>query len=95
MITGKQRSYLKSLANSIDPIVNIGKNGITENLINQADGALTARELVKFKVLNNTELEAQNTASELAEILGAEFVVSIGRKFVLYRESDEKIITLP
>ncbi len=90
MITGKQRSYLKSLANSIDPIVNIGKNGITENLINQADGALTARELVKFKVLNNTELEAQNTASELAEILGAEFVVSIAAGNLCFTENQKR-----
>lgn len=94
MITGKQRSYLKGLAHSLDPIVQIGKNGISENLISQADEALEARELVKFKILPNCELDAKTTASELAEVLNAEFVMSIGKKFVLYRESENNIIDL-
>lgn len=94
MITGKQRSYLKGLAHDLDPIIQIGKNGISKNLIAQADEALEARELVKFKILSNSELDARTTASELSEVLNAEFVVSIGKKFVLYRESENNIIDL-
>ncbi len=96
MISGKQRSYLKSLANNIDPIFQLGKNGLTENFIKQIDDALEARELVKVNVLKNCMLDPTEVASQLAEELNAEFVQSIGRKFVLYRESIEnKKIELP
>lgn len=96
MLTGKQRSYLKGLANNIDPIFQVGKNGITDNFIKQIDEALEARELIKVKVLNNNLLEAKDIANELAVELDAEFVQSIGHKFVLYRESVEnKKIQLP
>jgi len=90
LLTGKQRSYLKGLANTMDPIFQIGKNGITENFIKQVDDALEARELIKIKVLNNSFLEPKEVANDLAEKLDAEFVQSIGNKFVLYRESKEK-----
>lgn len=96
LLTGKQRSYLKGLANNIDPIFQIGKNGITENFIKQVDDALEAREIVKVNVLNNSLLEAKDVAVELVEELDAEFVQSIGHKFVIYRESIEnKKIQLP
>ncbi len=95
MLTGKQRSYLKSLANSIEPLMQIGKGGITENVLKQIDDALTARELIKIKILSNSMLEAKDAANEIAESLRAEYVQSIGNKFVLYRESKEKIINLP
>lgn len=96
MLTGKQRSYLKGIANTIDPIFQLGKNGITENFIKQIDDALEAREIVKVNVLKNCLLDPTEVASELAEELSAEFVQSIGRKFVLYRESVEnKKIELP
>jgi RNA-binding protein len=95
MLTGKQRSYLKSLANGIEPIMQIGKGGITENVIKQIDDALEAREIIKIKVLNNSMLEAKELANEVATAVGAEFVQSIGNKFVIYRESKEKKISLP
>ncbi len=96
MITGKQRSYLKGLANSLDPIFQVGKNGITENFIKQVDEALEKREIIKIKVLNNSMLNAKEVASMLAEKTNAEFVQSIGNKFVLYRESKKnKKIILP
>jgi len=95
MLTGKQRSYLKSLANSMDTIMQIGKGGVTENVIKQIDDALEARELIKIKILNNSALEAKETANEIAESVRAEYVQSIGNKFVLYRESKEVIINLP
>jgi len=95
MLTGKQRSYLKSLANSIETIMQIGKGGVTENVITQIDDAIEARELIKIKILNNSMLEAKETANEIAKSVRAEYVQSIGNKFVLYRESKEKQIDLP
>lgn len=96
MITGKQRSYLKSLANTMDPLFQVGKNGVTDSFIQQMEEALEARELIKVKVLNNSLLDATEVASEIAEALNAEFVQSIGNKFVLYKESkDNKKIELP
>lgn len=96
MITGKQRSYLKGIANSIDPIFQLGKNGLSDNFIQQVNDALKTREIVKVNVLKNCMLDPAAVASELAEVLGAEFVQSIGRKFVLYRQSDENAtIVLP
>lgn len=96
MLTGKQRSYLKSMANTLDPILQLGKNGVTESFIKQVDVALEAKELVKINVLKNSFLEANDVAKELAEVLEAEFVQSMGNKFVLYKESQEnKKIQLP
>ncbi|HKM01108.1 MAG TPA: ribosome assembly RNA-binding protein YhbY [Sedimentibacter sp.] len=95
MLTGKQRSFLKALANSVDSIMQIGKGGITENVLNQIDDALEARELIKISILNNSMLEAKETANEIAESVGAEYVQSIGNKFVLYRESKQKLLNIP
>jgi RNA-binding protein len=96
LLTGKQRSYLKGIANGIDPIFQIGKNGVNDNLIKQVDDALEAREIVKINVLNNSLLNTKEVANQVAELTDAEFVQSIGNKFVLYRESkDKKRIELP
>lgn len=96
MITGKQRSYLKGLANKIDPIFQLGKNGITESFLKQVDDALEAREIVKVNVLSNSFLDVKEAANEVANETNAEFVQSIGNKFVIYRESEEnKKIELP
>ncbi|CCQ92622.1 putative RNA-binding protein [[Clostridium] ultunense Esp] len=96
MLTGKQRSYLKGIANTMEPIFQVGKNGITNNFIKQVDEALEAREIIKIKVLNNSYLDATTVAIDLAESTNAEFVQSIGNKLVLYRESKEnKTIQLP
>ena len=90
-LTSKQRSQLRSLANSIDTIIHIGKDGISENLIKQADDALEARELIKGKVLdNNIEYDARLAAEELAKATRGEVVQVIGTKFVLYRETHSK-----
>ena len=89
MITGKQRRYLKKLAHDIDPLVYIGKNDLTENVIKEIDNLLEARELVKVKIQESSLLEPGETANEVAYMLGAEFVQAIGRKFVLYRRSKE------
>lgn len=96
MITAKQRKYLKSLAHKLDPILQIGKSGVTDNLLKQIDELLESRELIKVHVLNNSQLEANQVANDISEKLRAEFVQSIGNKFVIYRESeDKKKIELP
>ena len=90
-LTSKQRSQLRGLANSIDTILQIGKDGIGENLIAQADDALEARELIKGRVLdNNIEFDARLAAQTLAKATRSEVVQVIGTKFVLYRESHSK-----
>ncbi len=89
MITGKQRSYLKSLANKIEPIVHIGKGGITQNILNQISEALEARELVKVKLLDTSMLNAKDTANEVCNALNAEYVQSIGNRFVIYKASEK------
>lgn len=96
MLTGKQRSYLKSIANNLDPAIQIGKNGLTENFIKQVDQLLESKEIVKINVLKNCFEEPNHIANQLVEELNAEFVQSIGRKIVIYRESEEnKEIVLP
>jgi len=96
MLTGKQRSYLRGIANSIQPILQIGKGGIDENVIVQFDEALEARELIKATVLKNSENDAKTSCEYIAELTGAEIVQIIGNRFVLYREStSNKIINLP
>ncbi len=96
MITGKQRSYLKGLAQKIDPTVYIGKQGITENVIREIETGCEARELVKVKLQESCMMDPKDAANEIVETIGAEFVQAIGRRFVLYKESKEnKQIVLP
>lgn len=90
-LTSKQRAQLRGLANTIDTILQVGKDGIGENLVKQADDALEARELIKGRVLeNNIEYDARSAAAELAKATRSEVVQVIGAKFVLYRESHSK-----
>ena len=89
-LTSKQRSQLRSLANGIDTIIHIGKDGISENLARQADEALEARELIKCRVLENSLLTAREACDELSRLTRSEQVQVIGTKFVLYRESRSK-----
>ncbi len=88
MLTSKQRAQLRSLASTEDTIVIVGKGGITENVIAQVSDALTARELVKGKVLESSLLSAREACEALAEACNAEQVQFIGSKFVLYRRND-------
>ncbi len=90
MFTSKERSALRSLAQSLEPITQIGKNGIGENLIKMLDDVLENRELIKITVLNNAETDAKSFAVSLAEKLKAEVVCVIGHKIVLYRYSNKK-----
>ena len=89
-LTSKQRAQLRGLANGIDTILIIGKDGIGDNLIKQADDALEARELIKGKVLENSLLSAREAAEALAPVTRSEVVQVIGTKFVLYRPSHRK-----
>ena len=89
-LTSKQRAQLRGLANNIDTILHIGKDGIGDNLIHQADDALEARELIKGKVLENSMLSAREGAEELARATRSQVVQVIGTKFVLYRETHSK-----
>ncbi|MBO7274553.1 MAG: ribosome assembly RNA-binding protein YhbY [Clostridia bacterium] len=96
MITSKQRAYLRSLANPIPTIMQIGKGGITENLLKTVSDALEARELIKLHVLENSGEDAYDLLQNLAAELGAEPVAVVGRKIVLYRASEKKpVIVLP
>lgn len=95
-MTSKQRAYLRSLANPLQPIVYVGKGGLSDTIEKQADDALTARELVKGKVLESAPDTAREAAEALAQAVNAEVVQVIGRVFVLYRRNDEEpVIVLP
>ena len=96
MLTSKQRAYLRGLGNACPAIMQIGKGGISENLIKTVSDALEARELVKLTVLENSGEEPRDVLNALCEALGADGVSAVGRKIVLYRESKErKTIELP
>ena len=90
MFTSKQRSNLRSLAQTIEPIGQVGKGGISDNMVESFSQALESRELIKITVLNNSEEEASWVANDLAEALNAEVVCTIGHKVVLYRKSNKK-----
>ena len=87
MINGKQRARLRAMANSIDTIIQIGKGGITDAVVQSVNDALEARELIKGRVLENSLLTSREACDELARLCRAEPVQSIGSKFVLYREN--------
>ncbi len=96
MLTSKQRAYLRGLANTTETILIIGKGEITDNIIMQADTALTARELIKAKLLESSAYSPREAAELIAEKCGADVVQVIGSKFVLYRRNpDEPKIVLP
>lgn len=95
MLTSKQRSYLRGLANTIQPIFQVGKGGINENMIKQFEDALEARELVKATVLKNSMSDTREICQEISSRTSSEVVQVIGSKFVLYKESkDNKVIIL-
>ena len=87
MITSKQRAYLRAMANSIDPIFQIGKSGITDELITQLALALEARELIKIHILETALLDTKACCNELAERLDAQPIQAIGSKVVLYKRA--------
>lgn len=88
-MTTKQRSKLRSLAQTLEPIGQIGKGGISDNMLTGFSSALDARELIKITVLKNAEDDARFLADDLADALDAEVVCTIGHKIVLYRYSEK------
>ena len=96
MLNSKQRAYLRSLAQNLDTIFQIGKGGIGEELCLQLSNALEARELIKIRVLESSGYSAKEAAQEIAEAISADVVSCIGSKFILYKESvKKKKIELP
>ena len=94
MLNSKQRAQLRAMANTYETIMQIGKSGVSEKSIKQIDDALNARELIKLRRLETAPETTRETAEFVAETVGADVVQVIGSKFVLYRPSKEKIITL-
>ena len=87
MLTSKQRAYLRALSQSLDTIFQIGKGGISEELCNQIENALEARELIKARVLDNSGYTAKEAAEVIADAIQCDVVSCVGSKFVLYKES--------
>ena len=89
-MTGKQRAKLRAMANTIDTILYIGKDGITDHTVKECYDALEARELIKGCVQQSAPIGAREALTELCEKTGAEPIQQIGRRFVMYRPSREK-----
>ena len=90
MLNSKQRANLKSIANQIDTIITVGKNGINEDLIKQVEDALTAREIIKGQVLPSAPKGVQKKKKKIASKTLSEVVQVIGKKFILYKNNPEK-----
>ena len=88
-MTGKQRAMLRKMANTLDTIIYIGREGITDHVVKEVYDALEARELIKGCVQQGAPLDARDALTVLCEKTGAEPVQFIGRRFVLYRPSRE------
>ena len=96
MLTSKQRAYLRGLANKQSAIFQIGKGGISDELLKELDVALEKREIIKITVLETAFLTPRDASEIICEEIGAEGVQCIGNKLVIYRESkDNKTIKLP
>ena len=89
-ITSKQRSKLKGIASTLPAIAQIGKGGVTENMVKSLSDALEARELIKINILQNAEDEPWDLIENLADFLDAVPVAVIGRKGILYRRSSRE-----
>ena len=89
MLTGKQRASLRAMANGLQPIFQIGKGNLNENLIKSVKEALEAREMVKITILETAEIAPREAMEVLLQATGAEPVQCIGRKLVLYLPSKE------
>ena len=88
-MTSKQRAYLRSLANTLEPIFQIGKSGISENLIQQLSDALDARELIKIHVLETAPDTAKNLGIEISNLTNSTLVQTIGNKITLFKQKEK------
>ena len=89
MLTSKERADLRAQANTIDTTLIVGKDGVTENVVAEAERLLTARELVKGKVLETALMSPREVSDEICEATGAHGVSCVGSKFVIYRFSEK------
>lgn len=87
MLTSKQRATLRSLAQTINPVTQVGKYGVNDALIESLEKSIEKRELIKVTVLENSGLDVKETGFEIADALSAEFVCATGRKLVFYKRS--------
>ncbi len=87
MLTSKQRAELRGMANTLEPVFQVGKGGISEEMCLQINNCLEARELIKLRVLENSEFTAREAADTIAEKTNSDVVQVIGSKFILYKES--------
>ena len=90
-MTSKERAYLRGLANRVPSLYQVGKDGISENVIKQIDDALEARELIKGNVLENSMLSAREVAEELASKTASQVVQVIGNRFILYHRTKKNL----
>lgn len=90
MLTSKERANLRSMANTMQAILQVGKLGIEDNLLKQIDDALTARELIKIKLLETAPETPKEAANEIAEAVGCDVVQVVGRAIVLWRKNFDK-----
>jgi RNA-binding protein len=96
MLTGKQKSFLRSKAHHLTPIFQVGKGGVNDNLVKQIGEALEARELIKVSILQNCDEDRDDVAGSLSKGARAQLVQVIGNTIVLYKESREnKQLQLP
>ena len=90
MLTSKQRSILRSDANTLETTLMVGKGGVTESVISEASTQLEARELVKGRVLESALMSAREVSDAICEALNADGVQCVGSKFVIYKKSQKK-----
>ena len=90
MITGKQRAFLRKLGHTLQPIIQIGKDGLSDTVITAIDEALEKREMIKVTILETAMIDTRQTCDEIARRLNAEPVQAIGNKFILYRKSSNE-----
>ena len=88
-LTGKDRSYLRAEGHGMDPLLQIGKDGLSESTIDKTEELLTDHELIKLRVLDNNQLSAKESAYKLAELTDSNVVQVIGHVALLYRENPE------
>lgn len=94
MINAKERAKLKSLSHDFKPVINIGKNSITDEVIRAIDEALSSRELIKIKILNNNLDNQDEILENILTSLNAEFVNHLGSIITIYRKSDDNKLEL-
>jgi RNA-binding protein len=90
MVTSKQRQTLSGMGQALEPVFQIGKNGITDTLVTELGAALEARELIKIKILANSDLEPKTAMAKICDALKAEPISCVGGKIVVYRKSSRE-----